>query len=78
MIYTNSITSKGQITIPKALRIKIGLKPGQSARLELTDDRTISIKAPLTSEKVRKIVGKPSRKQPLSARERSNIAARGL
>ena len=78
MIYTNSLTSKGQITIPKALRVKIGLKPGQSARIELSDDRTISIKAPISSELTRKLVGKPSHKQPLSAKEKTSIAARGL
>lgn len=78
MIYTNSITSKGQITIPKALRMKIGLKTGQSARLELLDDRTISIVAPISSEKLRGLVGAPSNSQPLTDKEKINISARGF
>jgi len=78
MIYTNSLTSKGQLTIPKALRVAIGLKPGQAARLELLNDHTIIITAPLPVKDVRRLVGAPSHKQPLSQKEKLRLAARGL
>lgn len=78
MIYTNSLTSKGQITIPKALRTTVGLKPGQSARIELLNERAIVITAPISAAAVRRLVGKPSYKQPLTATEKVRLVARGL
>lgn len=78
MMYTSSITQKGQITIPKALRDKIDLKPGQSARFELLDDHTIAIRKPLSDEQVRKIVGLPKDDQPLTKKEKERLKARGL
>lgn len=78
MIYTNAITSKGQVTIPKDLRDKIGLKPGQSARFELLDERTIAIRTALTDEQVREIVGPPRGDQPLTKKEQARLQARGL
>ncbi|MCA9342469.1 AbrB/MazE/SpoVT family DNA-binding domain-containing protein [Candidatus Saccharibacteria bacterium] len=78
MMYTNSITPKGQVTIPKALRDKIGLKPGQSARFELLDERTIVIRKPLTDEQVRRVVGPPRGDQPLTDKEKARLKARGL
>ena len=73
-----SITSKGQVTIPKELRDKIGLRTGGKARIVLLDSRTIAIRTPLSIESIRKNIGKPSNKQPLSAKERQKIASRGL
>lgn len=77
-MYTNAITSKGQVTIPKDLRDKIGLKPGQSARFELLDERTIAIRRPLTDEEVRQIIGPPTGDQPLTEKEKTRLKARDL
>jgi AbrB family looped-hinge helix DNA binding protein len=32
MQYTSTMTSKGQVTVPAAIRRKLGLKPGQQVR----------------------------------------------
>ncbi len=73
-----SVTSKGQVTLPKELRERIGLKPGGFARFELLDDHTIAIKTSLTPEELRQQVGPPAGNQPLTPSERRNAAARGL
>lgn len=78
MVYTNVLTSKGQVTIPKELRDKIGLKPGESAKFELLDDRTIIIRRPLNDGQVRKLVGPPKKDQPLTDSEKLQLKARGL
>lgn len=41
---TATITSKGQVTIPKKIRDKLGLKPGDTLNFEVEDNRTISVK----------------------------------
>lgn len=71
-----TLTSKGQVTIPKKLRDAIGLKPGGQASMVLLDERTIAIKAPLPVADIRAKVGQPSRSQPLSAKEAERIRAR--
>lgn len=73
-----TLTSKGQVTIPKRLRDKIGLKPGGQANITLLDDRTIAIKAPLDITSIRQAIGRPSHKHPLNKKESERIAARGL
>lgn len=45
-IETGTMTSKGQILIPKALREAAGLLPGHTYKVALADDGTISV-APL-------------------------------
>jgi AbrB family looped-hinge helix DNA binding protein len=47
MIYSNSLTSKGQVTLPKQLRDAIGLKTGTKVKVMQLDKRTIAIRAPL-------------------------------
>jgi AbrB family looped-hinge helix DNA binding protein len=78
MTYNYAITSKGQITLPKDLRDAIGLKLGGRASISLLDDRSIVLRAPMPIESIRASVGKPSKKQPLSAKEQERLSARGL
>lgn len=78
MTYANTVTSKGQVTIPKELRDQIGLKSGDAAHFELLDERTIIIRAPLSDEQVRRLVGEPKNDQPLTNKERTRLRARGL
>ena len=40
---TATITSKGQVTIPKKIRDKLGLKPGDTLNFDIKDSRTISV-----------------------------------
>ena len=78
MNQTYSITSKGQITLPKELRDAVGLKPGGKAKIMQLDAHTIAIKSPLSAEEVRRLVGPPANDQPLTASEQRNLKARGL
>jgi AbrB family looped-hinge helix DNA binding protein len=43
MTYSTTITSKGQITIPAAIRRNLGLKAGESVRFKLGDDNQVLI-----------------------------------
>lgn len=78
MNYDYTITSKGQITLPKKLRDKVGLRTGDKANISLLDDRTIIIKGPLNIASIRQKIGKPSGKQPLTVKEQQKLATRGL
>ena len=40
-----TLTSKGQTTIPKEIREKLGLKPGTKLHFNLMPDGTISVRA---------------------------------
>ncbi len=42
---TAKVTSKGQITIPKHVREKLNLKPGDKVRFEIDDDGGARMKA---------------------------------
>ncbi len=78
MTTVHTLTSKGQVTIPKAFRDKIGLLPGKQASIQLLDDRTIAIRTPLSAKKLRQLVGAPTHGQPLSPKEKERLQARGL
>ena len=78
MMYTNSVTTKGQVTIPKYLRDVIGLKAGSLARISLMNDKTIIITAPISVEELREKVGPPSNSQKLTFKEEQRLHARGL
>ena len=78
MTYSYTITSKGQVTLPKKLRDRVGLKSGDKANISLLDDRTIIIKTPLNIAAIRRLVGKPSGRQPLTTKEKQKLAVRGL
>ena len=41
---TTTMTSKGQVTIPKGLRDYLGLKPGAAVEFELTADGDVIVK----------------------------------
>lgn len=74
----HTLTSKGQVTIPKKLRDKIGLRPGGQASITLLDDRTIAIKAPANIESIRMNIGAPSNKQPLTQKEKQRLSSRNF
>ena len=39
------MTSKGQITIPKAVRERLNLEPGDHVSFDIQDDRTVVLRA---------------------------------
>jgi AbrB family looped-hinge helix DNA binding protein len=41
MIYSTTVTSKGQVTLPAAFRRKLGIKPGERLKVELQGDSVV-------------------------------------
>jgi bifunctional DNA-binding transcriptional regulator/antitoxin component of YhaV-PrlF toxin-antitoxin module len=71
MNYTYSITSKGQITLPKEFREKLGLDKIGKATLQINDKNEIVITSPKNLSEVRALLSKPSFKDKLSEKEQS-------
>lgn len=76
--YGSTVTAKGQVTLPKAYREALDLKPGDVARFAMLDARTIVITAPLRGAQVHALVGEPAGTEPLTEKELQRIHARGL
>jgi bifunctional DNA-binding transcriptional regulator/antitoxin component of YhaV-PrlF toxin-antitoxin module len=71
MNYTHSITSKGQITIPKEFRERLGLNKIGKATLQINDNNEIIITIPKDLTEVRSILNKPSFKDSVSEKEKA-------
>jgi antitoxin PrlF len=73
----STLTSKGQITIPKEVRDQMGLKPGD--RIDFVKDRTgrFSLKAINTDFRSLRGILKSKRTKPLTIREMDEAIARG-
>ena len=69
MTYTYSITSKGQITIPKEFRDKLGLNLTRQATIQMKNDQII-LSAPKTIKEVRELLKKPTFADPVSENEK--------
>lgn len=70
MNYTHSITSKGQITIPKEFREKLGLDKIGKATLHLSDKNEIILTLPKTLQEIRAMLSKPDFEDPLTEKEK--------
>ncbi len=70
MNYTHSITSKGQITIPKEFREKLGLDKIGKATLHLSDKNEIVLTPPKTLQEIRAMLSKPDFEDPVSEKEK--------
>lgn len=44
MAVTARVTSKGQITIPKEIRERLGITTGDSLEFEFTDEKTLEVR----------------------------------
>ena len=71
MNYTHSITSKGQITIPKEFRKQLGLDKLGKATLQVNNNNEIIITAPKDLSEVRALLRKPSFKDSTSEKEQA-------
>ncbi|HVC36661.1 MAG TPA: AbrB/MazE/SpoVT family DNA-binding domain-containing protein [Candidatus Dormibacteraeota bacterium] len=71
MNYTYSITSKGQLTIPKEFRKKLGLDKFGKATLQINDRNEIVITAPKDLIEVRSLLNKPTFKDKTSQKEQT-------
>ncbi|HEV2402727.1 MAG TPA: AbrB/MazE/SpoVT family DNA-binding domain-containing protein [Candidatus Saccharimonadales bacterium] len=71
MNYTYSLTSKGQITIPKEFREKLSLDRIGKATIYLNDKDEIVLTPPKTLAEVRAILNKPTFKDKPSENEKA-------
>jgi antitoxin PrlF len=72
----SSITSKGQATIPKAIREHLNLKPGDRVKFFMHPDGSVVILPKLPASALRGIIS-PRRRQGASIAEMREAAAVG-
>ena len=70
MNYTHGITSKGQITIPKEFREKLGLDKIRKATLHINEQDEIVLTRPKTLGEVRELLNEPTFKDEPSKKEK--------
>lgn len=71
MNYTHNITSKGQITIPKEFRERLGLDKVGKATLQINDNNEVVITTPKDLSEVRALLSNPSFKDNPSEKEQT-------
>lgn len=73
-----TLTSKGQITIPKEIRARLRLQSGQRLDFQLLDSGQVVVK-PLTND-IRRLKGsvQPARRRPASLAEMDKAIAEGF
>jgi AbrB family looped-hinge helix DNA binding protein len=71
----SAITSKGQATIPKAIREHLGLKPGDRVKFFLHPDGSVVLLPKLSAASLRGIV--KSRRRPVTIKAMNEAAAAG-
>ncbi len=71
----SAITTKGQATIPKAIREHLGLKPGDRVKFFVHPDGSVVLLPKLPASALRGIV--KSRRRPVTIEEMSEAAAAG-
>jgi AbrB family looped-hinge helix DNA binding protein len=71
----SAITSKGQATIPKAIREHLGLKPGDRIKFFVHPDGSVVLLPKLPASALRGMVKPPQ--QPVRINEMSEAAAAG-
>lgn len=71
------VTSKGQVTIPQAIRMKARIASGTQLEFQLEDDNTIIVH--LVSQDISALKGivKSKRKQPPTLHEMKNAVSTG-
>ena len=72
----SAITVKGQATIPKAIRVHLGLKPGDRVKFFMHPDGSVVLLPKLTAAALRGIV-KSRRGRPVTLEEMTKAAAEG-
>jgi antitoxin PrlF len=77
MIYTVSITSKGQMTLPKPVRDELGLKTPGEVTLKVSKGGRLAIQKPVAIEDIHTLLGKPTGRAELTEREKT-IAPQAL
>jgi len=73
---TATLTSKGQMTLPKEVRTKLGLKPGDRLQVAVTADGRVVMTPAVPLATLAGILPKPDR--PLSVEEMNEAIAGGI
>jgi len=71
----SAITSKGQATIPKAIRERLGLKPGDRIKFFVHPDGSVALLPKVRASALRGMI-KPQRR-PVTVEEMDEAAASG-
>jgi antitoxin PrlF len=71
MNYTYSITSKGQITIPKEFRDRLGLDKIGKATIGMNDKGEVVLTPPKNLKDIRTMLSKPTFKDSPSEKEKT-------
>jgi antitoxin PrlF len=71
----SAITAKGQMTIPKAIRDHLGLKPGDRVKFFIHPDGTVVMRPMLPASALRGILKPPGR--PVTIDEMNEAIAEG-
>jgi AbrB family looped-hinge helix DNA binding protein len=71
-----TVTSKGQVTIPKAMRDALGIRPGAQVEFELEDSRIV-IRKRVPEEALRKWQGYLRGKLPFKTTDELILELRG-
>jgi AbrB family looped-hinge helix DNA binding protein len=74
MLYTVSITKKGQMTIPKDVRDRLGVEVPGKVTIDVRRDGSLLLSKPLSLDDVRRLLAEPAGTEPLSSKERQVIA----
>jgi antitoxin PrlF len=72
----SAITVKGQATIPKAVRERLGLKPGDRVKFFMHPDGSVVLLPKLPASALRGIV-KSRRRRPVTMEEMTDAAREG-
>ena len=76
MMVTATLTSKGQITVPKPIRERLNIQPGDRIHFFIEDDNTVTF-LPAKSD-VRELKGiLPKPKQPVTVEAMNEAIAEG-
>ena len=59
---SSTVTSKGQITVPKAIRDALGVRPGDRLAFRTRDDGTVIVEAETVDVRALRGILKPKRK----------------
>ena len=73
----STITSKGQTTIPKEVRERLGLKPGSKVKFFIDMDGRVELLGTRPTRDLRGILKSP-RKKPVSLKEMDDGIAEGI
>lgn len=74
----STLTSKGQVTIPQAIREKLGLKPGDFVSFSLGEKNEVILRPPGRLEDLFGMLGKPPNGRHYTIEEMNELVPRAV